>query len=96
MTTISPLDTNKNLSLSERVREIADSDHPWIPGAQSELIKEIATALETYHAEGALWAYERLIQEAQVSSPGQVSIEYIQARASVERKDLKTTQEAHS
>lgn len=33
--------------LAERVREIANMDHPWIPGAQADLIKEIAETLET-------------------------------------------------
>lgn len=38
--------TDKSKSLAERVREIADTEHPWIPGAQADLIREIADALE--------------------------------------------------
>lgn len=33
-------------SLAEYVRAIADTEHPWIPGSEKELIREIATALE--------------------------------------------------
>ncbi|QNJ55909.1 hypothetical protein SEA_RASPUTIA_19 [Microbacterium phage Rasputia] len=33
-------------SLAEYVRAIADTKSPWIPGAEAELIREIATALE--------------------------------------------------
>ena len=37
----------ENKSLAARVRKIADGPNPWIPGAQADLIREIATELET-------------------------------------------------
>lgn len=40
-------DTDTTIPLHERVRAIANMDHPWIPGAQADLIREIADELET-------------------------------------------------
>ena len=39
--------TDASIPLHERVRAIANMDHPWIPGAQADLIREIANELET-------------------------------------------------
>lgn len=38
--------TDGTKSVAERVRAIANTDHPWIPGAQADLIREIADELE--------------------------------------------------
>lgn len=41
------------------------------------------------HTEGSLWAYTRLVEEAELTGDTAVSIEYIKARADVERAELK-------
>jgi len=41
------------------------------------------------HTEGSLWAYKRLIEEAELTGDTTVTIEYIKARAEVERAELE-------
>ncbi len=81
--------------LSERVRAIANTPNPWIPGAQADLIREIAAALELsdLHIEqaetrGARNAYRRLLQEASTFPHKSVGVDYLTARMQVEVKAL--------
>lgn len=37
-------------TIAQRVRAVANDPHPWIPGAQADFIRDIATTLETQEA----------------------------------------------